>query len=166
MRDARPRRWASTVVVVLLAVVAAACGEQEPDIDVPAREQGQVVLDLADVLDDEVDRALRAFEDTDVVAITYETPQANAGEAFRAGQRVLEEWDADVVLVAVAEPGDFTSETDDRRRFFGATPADVRAVSADLREELADVVVPVHTVDNEWSTAFVAAAERLAEELE
>lgn len=149
-----------------LALLLAGCGEEDPDLDLGERGDEQVIADQAGILDASVEDALRGIEDWDVVAVAYETPQANAGEAHRAGEAVVEAWDADVALVSVAAPGDFTSTEDDRRRFFGATPADVRAVPGGLREELAEEVVPPHAADNDWPAAFVAAAERLGEELE
>lgn len=160
------RRGTVVAAALTLALLAVACGEEDPDIDLGDRAEGQLVVDHVGVLDDSVEEALGDIDGWEVVAVTYETPQASAGEAHRAGEAVVEAWDVDVALVAVAQPGDFTSTDDDRRRFFGATPADVRAVPGGLREELAEEVVPPRAADNDWSGAFVAAAERLREELE
>jgi hypothetical protein len=162
-----PCRGVAVLWAALLALLLVACGEEDPDIAVPPRDDGQVLLDEAGILGERVAEALRDIEGWDVVAVAYETPQANAGEAHRAGQVVVDAWDADIVLVAVARPGDFASEdVQARRRFFGATPANVRVVPAGLREELADEVVPPLAAGNEWEAAFEAAAARLAEELQ
>lgn len=162
----RARSKALTALVALLAL--AGCGEQEVDLTIPEREEGQVVLDQADVLDAErVADALSSLDPVDAVAVVYETPQANAGEADRAGEAVNDAWGSDVALVAVAVPSDFASEDEaTRERFFGVRPAGVRDVPASLRERLAEEIVPPLAADNQWTAAFVAAAEALADELE
>ncbi len=151
---------------VVAAALLAGCGEPAVDLDLPAREPGQQVLDLAGILDagavgERLD-ALRAHG-LDVVAVTYETAQSSCGEAFRAGGELVEAWDADVALVAVAAPGDFTATGDDRERCLGVRPRDDRAVPGDLRERIAEQIVPPLAAGNDWAGAFVAAADALAE---
>jgi len=155
--------------VVVLAL-AGGCGEPPVDFALPQRAEGQVLLDDAGILSEQVEQGLRAASEygVDVVGLTYETEQANRGEANRAGQRVIADWDADVVLVAVARPGDFASTLDDRedpadrRRAFGLEAADPYAVPRDVRERIAEVVVPEHAQDNDWDAAFLAALDELA----
>lgn len=155
--------------VALLAVLAAGCGEPPVALDVPARGDGQTVLDRAGILDEAALAPVLAAvaPGSDVVAVTYETAQASAGEAARAGQLVVREWGADIVLVAVAVPGDFTSTADDptregsRQRFFGIEPADRYAVAGGLREEVVEGTVPPVAATNEWQRVFVTAAEEL-----
>lgn len=162
------RRHALAALVA--ATVVTACGEPAVDLDVPARDEARV-LDVADLLDGaaltERLEALTARTGLDSVAVAYETDQASAGEARRAGQLVAEEWDADLVLVAVAEPGDFASLAtepgpDQRRRFFGVEPADTFAVPGSLREDVAEVLVPPIAARNDWDAAFAAAVDGLS----
>ncbi len=167
---ARARRWMAGTA---LALAAAACGEPPVALDVPARADGQTVLDLAGILDEDALAPMLAevAPGSDVVAVTYETRQASAGEASRAGQEVLDAWDADVVLVAVAAPGDFASTADDptqegsRQRFFGIEPADRYAVPGGLREEVVEESVPPVAAGNDWPGVFATAARELAEGL-
>lgn len=169
MRASRRRR----ATVTLLLLVAAACGEPAVDLDVPERADGQTVLDLAGILDQDALAPLLAgvAPGSDVVAVTYETGQASAGEASRAGREVLDAWDADVVLVAVAQPGDFASTADDptqegsRQRFFGIEPADRYAVPGGLREEVVEGAVPPVAATNDWQGVFATAARELADGL-
>ena len=165
------RRVALAVPVAVVAValgVALLARDPEPDLEVPPREPGQVSADLAGVLDDRVDDALATLADDgwDAVALTFESPAANQGEAQRGGRALLEAWDADVVLVAVAVPGDFTSDAQGRRRFFGVEAPSAFAVPGDVREEITDVVVPPYAAENDWAGAFAAGARHLADELE
>ena len=155
------------VAAVALVVVLIA-RDPEPDLEVPPRDAGQVSADLAGILDGEVDDALQALADDgwDAVALTFETPAANQGEAQRGGRALLEDWDADIVLVAVAEPGDFDSDAEGRRRFFGVEAPSAFDVPGDLREDVTDRVIPPYAADNDWTGAFRAGAEHLAEELE
>lgn len=143
-------------------VLLAACGEPAVDVAIPAREPSQHVLDLADVLDDDaLERRLAAL-DVDVVALTYETEQASCGEAFRAGRELVAAWDADVAIVAVAAPGDFTSTAADRERCLGVQ-AGAAVVSGGVREQIAEEVAPPLAGENDWQGAFDAAVEELAE---
>lgn len=155
-------------VAVAVVVVVLVARDPDPDLEVPPREPGQVSADLAGVLDGDVDDALIALADVgwDAVALTFETTQANQGEAQRGGRALLEAWDADIALVAVAQPGDFTSESEDRRRFFGVEAPSAFDVPGDLREAVTDQIVPSYAADNDWSGAFTAGARHLAEELE
>jgi len=154
---------------VALAAVAVGCGEPAVDLDLPARAEGQTVLDLADAVDDgAVEEALADLRELgyDAVAVTYETEQAGRGEAARAGRLVVEEWDADIVLVALARPGDFASaDTEERERFFGIEPADTFAVPGGLREEIVEETIPAVAAGNDWQGVFETAAEDLAEGL-
>jgi len=156
--------------LLLALLLTAGCGEPAVDFALPQRGDGQVLLDDAGILSAQVERELRAASENgvDVVGLTYETEQANRGEANRAGQRVIVDWGADVVLVAVARPGDFASTVDDRedpadrQRAFGLEAADPYAVSRDVRERIAEVVVPEYAADNDWDGAFLAALDELA----
>jgi hypothetical protein len=123
------------------------------------------VLDLAGLLDANLAARLQIIaerQDLDVVALTYETPTPNCGEAFRAGGAFVRRWDADVAIVAVAEPGGFSRPVDDRRACFGVQPRDDFAVPAGVREEIVERLAPPLTRQNRWSEAFLAAADRLA----
>jgi hypothetical protein len=160
------------VLVTLVGLLLPACGEPPVDLDVPRRASGQVVLDQAGILDEaEIEKHLRAFEERDVVALTFETEQASRGEARRAGQLLVREWDADVVLVAVARQGDFDStivdreDPRDRQRFFGIEPADTFDVPGGLREEIVEETVPPIAADNDWQQVFVTAAQDLRDGL-
>ncbi len=168
------RGGGALLAAVLAAVLLGGCGEPPVDLDLPPRAEGQTVLDHGDVLDDAaVDAALGGLLDLgyDAVAVTYETEQAGRGEAARAGRLVVERWGADLVLVAVARPGDFTSEVVDpedpaaRERFFGIEPADTFAVPGDLREEIVEVTIPPIAAGNDWDAVFTTAAADLAEGL-
>jgi hypothetical protein len=156
-------RRASAAAVLAVGVVTACTGEPEPDLEIPPRAEGQVVLDLADIVDDEaVAAALAQVEGFDTVAVTYETEQANAGEARRAAQRVLREWDAELAVIAVAQPGDFTATGDDRERFVGVEPADSFAVPGSLREQIAEESLGEPATANDWTAVFTTAGELLA----
>lgn len=167
-------RRAGAVGLLALAGLVAGCGEPAVDLDLAARADGQTVLDLAGAVDDAaVEDALAGIRDLgyDAVALTYESEQAGRGEAARAGRMVVREWDADIVLVAVARPGDFASETVDpedpgaRERFFGIEPADTFAVSGSLREEIVEETIPPIAAGNDWDGVFTTAARDLAEGL-
>lgn len=150
--------------------VVAACGEPAPDVDLPARSGDAHVADEAGVFDAQERGDLEerlseiAVDGPDVVALTYETDQANCGEAYRAAKRFVQAWDADIALVAVAAPGDFDSTEDTRKRCLGVQPRDERAVPGGLREEIAETLVPPKAADNDWYGAFVVAADALAEQ--
>ncbi|HVL99595.1 MAG TPA: hypothetical protein VM324_09925 [Egibacteraceae bacterium] len=152
-----------------VAVAATGCGEPAVDLDVPDRRAGQHVLDTVGLLDGTdvaAQLAALAEEGLDVVAVVYETPQAGLGEGRRAGQLVVREWEADVALVAVAAPGDFTSgDTQARRRFFGLEPADAFAVPRGLRERVAEQRAPPLAEANDWPGVFTMAIEEIAREL-
>ena len=148
--------------LLLAAVVLTACGEPPIDVTIPARKQGVAIADLAGVLDaaalqGRIDEA--AAEGLDVVALTYETPQASCGEAYRAATEFVNAWEADVAIVAVARPGDFASDAQDRQRCVGIQPRDPRGLGADLRERIAEEIVPPLAGENEWTAAFDAAIE-------
>lgn len=156
---------AAPLAGILLAVLA---GCAEPEIDVQIPDRAGHVADLAGILDAErLDEQLGqiAADGLDVVALTYTTSQANCGEAFRAGLEMATRWQADIALVAVARPGDFTSTEDDRERCVGLRPVDDFAVGRGLREEIAEVLVPPLAADNQWDQVFEAAAQRLARSL-
>ena len=152
--------------LLLLLLALTACGE--PDVDVSIPERDGHVLDLAGILQtDDLETRLEALRERglDVVALTYETPQANCGEAFRAGLELVTDWSADVAVVAVARPGDFASTSDDRERCLGLRPLDDFDVGRGLREEIAEQLVPPIAADNQWDQAFDVAITRLADEL-
>lgn len=150
--------------LLFVAALLVACGEPGVDVDFPARAQGQVMLDEAAVLGDAV-RARAADMPADVVVLTFESPDASLGHADRAGRALLDAWDADVALVAVAAPGDFTSAAEGRQRFFGVVSADVRAVSRGARERIAEDVVPPLAAQNDWKAVFLAALDEVEEDL-
>lgn len=159
-------RRGSVGLLLAAAALTACSGEPQPDLVVPQRAEGQVVLDLANILEDEaVADSLAEIEGFDAVAVSYETHQANAGEARRAAQRVVREWDADLVVIAVARPGDFPATDDDRERFVGVEPADAFAVPGGLREEIAEEALGEVATSNDWTAVFTTAAELLAEGL-
>lgn len=154
---------------VLLSVVLmmlTACSEPAVDVAIPGR-QGHVA-DLAGILDSQALEAQLtqiAEQGLDIVALTYTTPQANCGEAFRAGGKIVAQWQADVALVAVARPGDFASTAADRQRCLGLRPLDDFSVGRGLREEVTEVLVPPLATSNEWDQAFAVAAATLAQAL-
>lgn len=166
MREALRRALPAALAV---AALTGCTGEPAVDVEIPARADGQQVADLAGILDGPgglalLDRLnLLGGTGLDVVVLTYETEQASCGEAFRAGGEFVQAWDADVAVVAVARPGDFTS-TDEtsRERCLGVRPADERALS-EVREEIAEEIVPPIAATNDWPAAFVAAVDRIAE---
>lgn len=153
------RRW-----VLMTALLLAACGEPPIDVDVPARDDGQHVLDQAGILDAQgldarLDQA--ADDGTDIVALTYESEAATCGEAFRAAREFVRTWKADVALVAVARPGDFTSDDPQRRRCLGVQPLYDRAVAGALRERIAEELIPPKASVNDWDGAFTVAVDAL-----
>lgn len=157
------------VACVLAALVLAACGEPEVDLDVPDRAEGQRLLDVADVMDDSVEEALAqaaAATDLDIVALAFEDERASLGQADRGGSTLLAAWDADVVVVVVGFPGDLTADDPEARaRYFGVY-GDRFDVPRSVREQINDEVVAPLAADNDWTGAFTAAAETLAVELE
>lgn len=156
------------VAVAALALALTAC-EPAVDLTIPERQPGQVLLDQAGILDERVEQRLRAAGEggRDIVALTYETEQAGRGEANRAGRRLLDEWDADLALVAVARPGDFTSTDADRReRVFGLEAVDAYDVPRGLREEIVETLVPPIARENDWPAVFLLAVDRLEDQLE
>lgn len=165
-----PRSGAGVTVLAALLVVLllGGCGEPDVELELPSRSGGAQVADLVGVLDESVaDRleALREETGYDVVAVAFESDRASLGEASRGGARALEEWDADIVLTAVGFPGHFTEDDPEaRRRYFGIE-ADRFTVSRGLREEIVEAAVPPRAADNDWTGAFLAAIEALAEAL-
>lgn len=153
----------SALAAVAAALLLVAC-EPAVDLEIPERAAGQVLLDQAGILDPRVEERLRAAGEggRDVVALTYETEQATRGEATRAGRALLEAWDADIALVAVARPGDFASTDPDRReRVFGLEAADTYAVPRDLREQIVETLAPPIAGDNDWPGVFLLAVDEL-----
>lgn len=137
-------------------------------IDVPPREEGQVVLDRAGILEGSgvEERLADLADELDAVAVTFEETGVTAGDLDRAGQEVVEGWGVDVVVAAAAEPGDFSStDVGERRRFFGLHAPDRFAVPRGLRERLVEEVVPPYAAENDWSGAFAAAVDELEGEL-
>lgn len=154
-------------VCAVLLVVLAGCGEPPIDVDLPQRAGGEHVADLAGILDAQaLDARLAAAaqDGTDIVALTYESEHAGCGEAYRAAQEFVAAWDADVALVAVAQPGDFTSEDDGRERCFGLQPLAEGDVPGGLRERIAEQLVPAETADNDWDGAFAIAVDTLMDQ--
>ena len=158
-------------VALLLALVTglAACGEPEVALEPPPRGADEHVHDEVGVIDASVGARLDALgADTglDVVALAYEDDRASLGQADRAGTRLLDAWDADIVLVAVAFPGDFTNpDPDARQRYFGVTATDRFTVTRDLRERIVEDAVPGPAADNDWTAAFHAAVDELDADL-
>ena len=150
-----------------LLILLAGCGEPAIDVEIPQRPGKERVADLAGILDVEAleARLAEAAEGgIDIVALTYETEQAGCGEAYRAAQEFVQKWAANVALVAVAQPGDFTSEEEARERCFGLQPRVGEDISGGLREKIAEALVPVETADNDWDGAFAVAVDALVEQ--
>ena len=145
------------------------CGEPPVDVAIPQRQPGEHVVDQAGVFSATERRHLHdrladvAESGPDIVALTFETAAANCGEAYRAAKDFVERWEADIAVVAVAAPGDFTATETDRKRCLGVQPLDDRAVPAGLREEIAEELVPPKAADNDWAGAFEVAVDALAE---
>lgn len=162
-----PRRLVAVLAMAVLAM--SGCGEPDVDLDLPGRAPDQHVLDTAGILDGtDVQERLDALADEglDIVAVTYETPRASLGESRRAGQLVVEEWGADIALVAVAAPGDFTSTDDQtRERFFGLEPAGTVTVPRGLRERVAEERAPLLAEVNDWPGVFAMAIDEIEREL-
>lgn len=162
------KRLAAAVAV--LTLVLSACGEPPVPLNVPERDFAQAVLDEAGIIDED-DRALQLalFElrqlGWDPVLVAFEAADANMGLADRAGRKVLDAWGAEVALVAVADPGHFTRRGADRERFFGLFARDVREVPRDVRERIAEQLVPPVAARNDWTGAFALALRELAEGL-
>lgn len=147
--------------------VLTGCGEPAIDVDLPQRAGDERVADLAGILDAdalEARLAEAAQDGMDIVALTYETEQAGCGEAYRAAQEFVAAWEADVALVAVARPGDFTSEEEERERCFGLQPAAGNDVAGGLRELIAEELVPEESADNDWNGAFGVAVDALMDQ--
>jgi hypothetical protein len=156
------------LLLVALALALSGCGEPAVDLDVPERAEDQHVLDEVGLLDDAIEQRLRevsAASGFDVVALVFEDERTSLGQADRGGKLLLDAWDADIVLVAVARPGDFASAQADRSRFFGVFATDRFTVSRSLRERIIFERVQLLAAENEWGPAFAAAIEELATEL-
>lgn len=152
-------------VLVALLLVVTACGEPPIAIEIPPRDGAQV-LDLAGILDAEAletQLANHADEGVDIVALAYTTPDASCGEAFRAGQEFVRAWDADVALVAVAEPGGFDDL--DAERCVGLQPLNDFDVGRGTREEISEVIWPDLIDDNAWDEVFAVGATELFDAL-
>lgn len=150
-----------------LALGLAACGEPPVPLDVPARGFDQSVLDLAGVVDEDDPALVRALTELrelgwDPVLVAFQADGANMGMADRAGRKVLDAWHADLALVAVAEPRQFTSTDADRRRYFGLFARDVREVPRGVRERVVEELVPPVAARNDWTAAFALALRELA----
>lgn len=161
-------RERGAALVAALALLAGACGEPDVDLDPPERA-GAHVHDEVGVLDGSVDKRLAALDEEtgfDVVALAYEDERASLGQADRAGTVMLESWGADVVLVAVAFPGNFENpDPEARRRYFGVTATDRFTVSRRLRERIVEEAVPEPAAANDWTGAFHAAIDELEADL-
>ncbi|GEM_PF-3031401 len=158
----------SLAVVAIGVLVALGLQLREPEVAFEPPERGdQRVHDPDDVLDAEVvgERLedLEAAAGVDVVAVIWEDDQASQGQAFRGGQELIEAWDGDAALSAVALPGGF-ADAQAGRRYFGVE-GDRFAIERDLRERIVDEVVPEPAADNDWTAAFVAAADALEADL-
>lgn len=154
------RRWCLAAAVLL-----AACGEPAVDVTIPEREPEQQVADLAGILDaGALEERLGGLDDKDIVVLTYETDQASCGEAFRAAGEFVRAWEADIALVAVARPGDFASDDEQRQRCLGVQPLDDRSVPGALREQIAEELIPPKAAVNDWDGAFGAAVEALVQQ--
>ncbi|CAN5829201.1 MAG: hypothetical protein M3R09_01790 [Actinomycetota bacterium] len=154
------------VGLLAAGVLLAGCGEPAVDVRLSPREEGQQVLDQAGILNGpDIARRLEGLREggLDVVALTYESEQAGCGEAFRAGGEIVRIWDADVAVVAVAEPGDFTAEADPRQRCLGVRPRNAELVPGGVRERIAEQLVPPIAARNEWTDAFLVAIDAIAE---
>ena len=165
----RARRAARRLPGALLAVLLVACGEPDVDLSPPPRAAGAQLHDEVGVVDPAVAERLAAVSEAsglDVVGLVYEDERATLGQADRAGRLLLEAWDADIVLVAVAFPGDFANpDPDARQRFFGVASTDRFTVTRDLRERIVDEAVPPPAAANDWTAAFEAAVDELAADL-
>lgn len=153
------------LMTIALMVLATACGEPPIAIDIPERD-GRQVLDLDGLLEVELIEprlAGYAAEGVDIVALVYTTPDASCGEAFRAGQQFVEAWQADVALVAVAEPGGFHDL--DAERCVGLQPLNTFDVGRGTREEISEVIWPDLIDDNAWDEVFLIGAEELYQAL-
>jgi uncharacterized membrane protein YgcG len=154
-------------VLLVLLVALTGCGEPEIVAEIPPRPEGQHVSDQAGILAAgalEARLAQVAEAGPDIVVLTYETEQFSCGEAFRAGKDFVETWAADIAVVAIAKPGDFTSDDDDRQRCLGVQPRDDRSVPGDLRERIAEELVPPQTAENDWDGAVLTAVDALADQ--
>ena len=154
------------VAVGVLAALALQLREPEVAFDPPERDGARVhdpddVVDVAAVT--ERLEELEATADVDVVAVLWEDEQASQGQAFRGGQELLEAWDADAALSAVAIPGGF-ADAQAGRRYFGVE-GDRFVIERDLRERIVDDVVPEPAADDDWTGAFLAAIDALADDL-
>jgi len=158
MRDA--------VAAVIAAAALVGCGEPAIAIDIPQRDEDAHVADVAMILSPDVEQTVAkasADSDLDIAVLTYETPQASCGEAFRAGAELVQAWSADVAVVAVARPGDFSATGDTRERCVGVRPRDEALVSGGLRERIATEVVPPLAASNRWDDAIEAAVSAIAQ---
>ena len=162
----------STALALVAAAILAGCGEPDVSVEISNERSGHV-LDLANLFGehregtphDELDDKLTQIAQSgpDIVALTYETDQASCGEAYRAAREFVQAWDADIAIVAVAQPGDFASTEEPRERCVGVQPRNDRAVPGGLREQIAEELIPPKAADNDWYGVFTTAADALAQ---
>lgn len=154
------------VAVGVLIAFAMTLREPSVDVELPARD-GQHLHDAAGVVDAEVVEqrlaALERSEGIDAVAVVWEDEQASLGQAARGATQILDAWQADVALSAVAHPGAFTDQQAGRR-FFGVE-GDRFEVGSGLRERIVEDVVPGPAGENDWTAALLAAIDEIEAEL-
>lgn len=166
-----PRPVQIAVIIVALGVLAAlALQLREPEVafDPPERPAGAHVHDPAGAVDDEaVEQRLAELADAsgvDAVVVVWEDDQSSRGQAARGAQRILEAWQADVALSAVAMPGAF-DDPQAGERYFGVE-GDRFTVSADLRERIVAEVEQARPASSQaWTDAFLAVIDVLAADL-
>lgn len=159
------RRERVVALLVAATLGLTACGEPAVPLEVPERRFDQVVLDQAHILGEgALDRPLAELRHLgwDPVVVTFEAEGANMGMADRAGRKVIDAWGADLAIVAVAEPGDFTSRDEERKRYFGLFARNVRDVPRGVRERIVEQLVPPVARRNDWDEVFALAVRELA----
>lgn len=163
-----PRSVRTALAIVAVGILAGfALTLREPTVGFtpPERGEGQHVHDPAGVLDPAVEERLAdlaARADVDAVAVAWTDEQASLGQAARGAEQMLDAWQADVALSAVAAPGAF-ADAGAGPRFFGVE-GDRLQVTRGLRERIVEDTVPAPAGRNDWTAAFIAAADELAAE--